>query len=158
MGIDAKVVGEPPEVTEARKQKRREEKEKRRLAKEEEEKKAAAEAALLENPDEVAAEGETEGTTSEGETGTEETATDGEDDEDKEEDISGLYDWEPCNVRMLIDPAAKQYTVTTLKLGFKYRFRIRAINAVGQSDPAMSMPVTAKEDDCPPEVALDVGI
>merc|ERR1711976_839707 len=80
--IDAKVVGEPPEVTEARKQKRREEKEKRRLAKEEEEKKAAAEAALLENPDEVAvegeeaAEGETEGTTSEGETGSEETATD----------------------------------------------------------------------------------
>merc|ERR1712071_225006 len=160
--IDSKIVGEPAEVIEERKQKKLAEKEKRKLAKEEEQKIADEQAALLGNPDEVEGgepvEGETEGTTSEGETGTEETATDGEEEEDKEEDISGLYDWEPCNVRMLIDPAAKQYTVTTCKLGFKYRFRIKAINAVGQSDPAMSMPVTAKEDDCPPEVALECGI
>ena len=69
--------------------------------------------------------------------------------------------WEPCN-NVLIPPLKipndpMELRIEGLLFNERYQFRVKAVNEVGESEPALTQSVLSREDDCEPSIKIDVG-
>merc|ERR1712131_345743 len=70
--------------------------------------------------------------------------------------------WTACNT-LLIPPLKiptdpMDFRIEGLIFNERYQFRIKAVNDVGESEPAFTQPFISKEDDCEPSITIDVGV
>ena len=69
--------------------------------------------------------------------------------------LDGSENWVSCNSRLITE---KRLLVSDLETGKKYVFRIKAVNNIGESQPAMTQMVEIREPESMADVKLDVGI
>nr|XP_039265200.1 titin-like [Styela clava] len=66
----------------------------------------------------------------------------------------GHKEWTPCNSRLIEKTGFK---VEELLTGMKYVIRVKAVNNIGESNPAFTLPTEALEPAASPDVTLDIG-
>ena len=69
--------------------------------------------------------------------------------------LEGTEDWISCNSRLITE---KKMFVENLEKGSKYSFRVKAVNNIGESQPAISQIVEIREPETAPEIKLEVGV
>ena len=69
--------------------------------------------------------------------------------------LEDTEDWISCNSRVITE---KKVLIDNLEKGKKYVFRVKAVNNIGESQPAVSQLVEIRETETTPDIKLDVGL
>uniref|UniRef100_H2YLF1 Titin n=1 Tax=Ciona savignyi TaxID=51511 RepID=H2YLF1_CIOSA len=72
-----------------------------------------------------------------------------------EKQAEGSEEWLSCNTRLIEDT---KFVVDDLVTGQKYVLRVKAVNNVGESHPALTQLTEVKEPEAEPTISLDVGV
>ena len=72
-----------------------------------------------------------------------------------ERQLESTEDWIACNSRLVSE---KKLLINNLEKGKNFSFRVKAVNNIGESQPAVTQVIEIREPETAPEIKLDVGV